>query len=210
MSTPATVKSGSLFIDSVDVPEGAVKPGGSVRVHVNVRNNSFATLAMDPDTCDAPAGPSQGYYTRAVADPAWTTSQSNETCVGNGGVGVGTWTQEFTFTAPSTTGFHQIEFWLAVPNSGDQSQKITRSVEVDEDGSADPDPGDDNDGNGGNGDDPDDTNILCEEFGIMCGDGDGPLAELGETAKWAVILIVTLVALFALGNLFDINVGDDS
>lgn len=169
-----SLKGGNLFIESISVPSAPVAPGGTVRAEVTVGNGALFISANEPDGCDqAPSGEFLGYLTRLVADPEWTTAATPENCVRTSIFGIGRWSVELTFTAPSDPGFYNIEFGLFLPNSETESGTVTRTIEVAQGG--DPSPGPNGGDNGGDN-----------------GDGDGPL----EQAQTLIVLVIVLILLF--------------
>lgn len=204
MSTVASMKGGNLFIESVDVPDAAVKPNGSVRTNVTVGNG--ALLIIDDDGCEFTPGGYTGYFTRLNVDPEWTAAAAREECVNVKTNGIGRWSTQFTFSAPSQPGFYTIQFWIETPNTGGVSQKVTRTVEVASDGQTDPDPGGDDGGDGGDGD-PDGGGLenLIDRLAELLG-----LADAARTTKWAVLFALFLVTVYVLGTLFDVQIGGGS
>jgi hypothetical protein len=99
------LKNCNLFVRDIAVPDEPVAPDGTVRVEVTVSNGALEIFPWDPDHCtlddpDPVMGPS-GYKTQLRVDPAWSTRDTRDFCIGMAAVGTRDLTFEFPFTAPT-------------------------------------------------------------------------------------------------------------
>lgn len=175
-----SVKSGNLFISDIQMPSGAISPGGTALIEVTVSNGAVAIF--DADQCFV--GDKVGYDTELTVDPDWTGRDIEQFCITTASIGTRDLTFEFDFRVPETPGVYDVEFWLFLPGSSTESGHVTRSIEVDEEGDVSPPPDDTENGGAGDG-----------------GDGGGSSPE--DIIRGASIFLGLTILLLVLGNVLD-------
>lgn len=198
----ATLKGGSLVLESVEVPS-SVEPGRDVVATVEVVNDASFINPWSADQCSTGGfGSNYGFETTVVFTGPNGETQERTACVVSDDFHAGTETFEFTFTAPDSGGNAEISAKLKLEGSGSQSESVRETLVV---GSQDPAGSDDSDGgwswDGLDGDDDGGGD-----------DGDGPLntnpfEDVQGDVKIALGIVVLLAVFYTSGQLFDIQLG---
>jgi len=184
-----SAKDGNLVIESIDVPD-QLEPGEEGVAEIALFNNATVIGAWDDDRCTDGSGPAGSGYKYQIEFRAGGETQTTGASCLNRYVG-NSETREVTFTAPETAGTKDVEARLKLPGSGERSDWLTQRIEVYEPGDEPAEPPDD----------PDDSDGSGLPDWINPDDGSGGQIQL------ILAVILLFGAMYAAGNLFDINLG---
>ena len=200
-------KDGNLVLKEINLPDGVV-PGEEGVAEIDVMNIATMITPWDPDECNE-NNTYNGYKYRVILRVDGEEYTSGTGCIASR-LTANEESRQITFTAPETSGTIDVSARIELAESGERTDWLTRRLEVyapDEGGPADPVDDDDGDGGtpwgGGGGDEGDgDDEGSGNPFDDLFG-GD----ELVTRLNLLVLAIGGLGAAYALGQLFDIQIG---
>lgn len=185
-------------VSEVDLPE-SLKPGDRATARIDATNTSNFIGPWDDDRCSK--GNNYGIRVEGVLiGPNGEEYVGDTVCAPQHDI-VASYevTSRVSFEAPETDGTHRYEAFVRTAETGEESGRVSGSVDVFEDAEDAPEePPEDDDG--GTWD--------------FSGDGDGGGNPFGgnvfEQVDTLILLVVVFGAMYAAGNLFDINLGGGS
>lgn len=176
-------------ITGLDIPE-SLQPGETATARIDATNGSSWISPWDEDRC---AGGNAGLLIEGVlVGPRGESTTGTTVCAEQHDIVVSyEATSEVTFTAPEDPGTYQYEAYIRTAETGKTSSRVSAEVDV-----------------YGAGDDP-----PAETPDEGAGDwldriGDGSAGSASASDLEAVLAVVVVFgALYAAGNLFDIQLG---
>lgn len=195
VSRETSTKGGNLGVIRVDTPDGAIVPGGTVEVAIDVYNGAGGINPDDPDECGNPAntcagtGATRGYCYQLRCNPDWTGQQfTDPDCINLAVVGANVVRRKFQFTAPDTEGNYVVEGSVIATGTESESPAETGSIAVRTEAN-----GGTIDGGGVGDTAPENQNG---------GGGGGGFPDLGGlfAGGWKVLVIVAIILGLLLGN----------
>lgn len=143
-----------LELESVTVPSGDVAPGAETPVTVALLNHAQAITSFDPDLCQIAGTPckksgvTNGYCTRIVVDPEWTSTQTQLFCSNFAIPPPNRATVDVPVPAPDQEGDLDVNVHVELTGSGERTATIVDTISYKEGGSQNPRTPRDDDSNG--------------------------------------------------------------
>lgn len=188
-------------IAGVDLPD-SLNPGDRATARIDATNTSNFIGPWDDDRCNSGnvglliegvlVGPDgEEWVGDSVCAPQHDIVQSYEV------------TSRVSFEVPDRDGTHRYEAYVRTANSGEESSRVSGSVDVfrNEEDAPEEAPEEENDAGGwfGTGDTPDGPGSSPFEFGGAF-----------ENVDTVILLVAVFAAMYAAGNLLNINLGGGS
>lgn len=185
-------------VSEVDLPE-SLKPGDRATARIDATNTSNFIGPWDDDRCSK--GNNYGIRVEGVLiGPNGEEYVGDTVCAPQHDI-VASYevTARVSFEAPETDGTHRYEAFVRTAETGEESGRVSGSVDVFADAADAPEEA------------PEDDDGGTWEFGGDGDSGSGPLgSNVFEQVDTLILLVVVFGAMYAAGNLFDINIGGGS
>ncbi|MUW13926.1 hypothetical protein GJ633_04060 [Halorubrum sp. CBA1125] len=190
-------------ISNVDLPD-SLNPGDRATARIDATNTSNWISPWDQDRCNE--GNNYGLLIEGVLVGPNGEEHVGETVCAEQHDIVASYeaTSRVTFDAPETDGSHRYEAFIRTAESGEESSRVSKTIDVYGDDSSEPvDPPDDSGGFSGWIGDSDGSG--SDGGGLPWLGGDQDVFDKIDTL---VLLVILIASFYAAGQLFDIEIGD--
>lgn len=182
-------------ISNVDLPS-SLNPGDRATARIDARNGSNWISPWDDDRC---SGDNVGLLIEGVlVGPNGEEFVGDTVCAEQHDIVISyEATSRVTFTAPETPGTHRYEAYIRTAETGEESSRVSASVNVYANEEDEPTEA------------PDDGGGVGEwwDGSLPDRDTDTPIDDVFEKVDTLVILVLLFGGMYAAGQLFDVQLG---